>query len=400
MEEQDIAEVVQIISAHHPFDGESAARYFHAYFRDSRRTATCDEENYVLVERGSGTVLGVSGHVPDQYKTPGVYWLSWTYVHEKHRRRGYGSALLQYTIEQVKAMGARKLYIDTSSDIKYNPAIRLYQRFGFQIEASLADYYGHSEDYVILGITVSEPDQPGSDPTPAELDIRELTDPDSELARQAFALYEEAFPVEERDPVKNIVNAMRQRQAKDPTLDRLGHFWIVLHEGAVAGLAMFTYYRADQLAFIAYMAIRRDLRGQGYGSALFQRLVERLPIDSEQLGGDRADALGACFEVERPDVDGLDDSERRTRERRIRFYQRNGAQILREVDFVAPPLAEDLPPVPYYLMFRPVDASRTVLTRSLQHVIVKTVLLQVYRLQPQDPEFQDALASLQTSKQP
>jgi ribosomal protein S18 acetylase RimI-like enzyme len=71
-------------------------------------------------------------------------------VDENFRGRGFGSALLQYVIEQVRAARARKLYIDTSSDLKYNPAIRLYERFGFHKEASLGDYYGDGEDFVIL----------------------------------------------------------------------------------------------------------------------------------------------------------------------------------------------------------------------------------------------------------
>jgi GNAT superfamily N-acetyltransferase len=231
--------------------------------------------------------------------------------------------------------------------------------------------------------------------TKSELDIRELRDPDTDFARQAFAIYEESFPDEERDPVENIVSAMRRRSAEDPPLDRVRHFWIVVNKGVVAGLAMFTYYRDLRLAFLPYMAVRPDLRGHGYGSVLFQRLVEQLPHDAKELGGDEADAWGVCFEVERPDADSLDETERRTRERRIRFYQRNGARMLRQVRFIAPPLGEGLPPVPYYLMFRPVDSSRISLTKSLQRAIVETVLLKGYALQPDNYYFQKALAPLQ-----
>jgi hypothetical protein len=85
------------------------------------------------------------------------------------------------------------------------------------------------------------------------------------------------------------------------------------------------------------------------------------------------------------------------RERRIRFYQRNGSQLLTRIEFKAPPLADDLPPVRYFLMFRPVDPEHGTLTQPELRAIVETVLLHGYELQPNDPYFLQALTSLQQS---
>ena len=148
---QDTDDVLEIIRAHHPFDGDCAEQYYHGYFSDSQRIESLDEVNYVVVDKNTDKPVGVSGYTPDKYKTPKIYWLSWTYVHQNYRRHGFGSALLQYVLEQVTARGARRLFIDTSSLPSYGPALKLYQSFGFKVEASLTDYHDEGENFVILG---------------------------------------------------------------------------------------------------------------------------------------------------------------------------------------------------------------------------------------------------------
>ena len=150
MVERDTDEAVRIVNAHEPTDGECAARYYAEYFGDPQRVASADEEPLVAVEEG-GCVVGVCGFQPDPYLTPGIYWLSWFYVDEACRGRGVGSALLQRVIESVSAFGARKLFVDTSSDPIYEDAVALYERFGFQVEGVLTDYYEEGEDSIMLG---------------------------------------------------------------------------------------------------------------------------------------------------------------------------------------------------------------------------------------------------------
>jgi ribosomal protein S18 acetylase RimI-like enzyme len=150
MTESDIDEAVRIITAHEPTDGDCAARYYAEYFGDPERTASADEEPLVAVEE-TGCVVGMCGFQPDAYFTPGIYWVSWFYVDAACRGRGVGSALLQRVVESVSAFGARKLFVDTSSDPIYGVAVELYERFGFQVEGVLTDYYQEGEDSLFLG---------------------------------------------------------------------------------------------------------------------------------------------------------------------------------------------------------------------------------------------------------
>jgi len=148
----DVPAVVAIIRAHSNSDGDAAEGYYRAHYGPQRSTDLPVAHHYVAEDVHTEEMLGVTGYEPDKYQTPGVYWLSWTYVRADARRKGIGSALLQHVKDELRRLRARKLYIDTSSDASYTNAVRLYQKHGFVIQACLPGYYGPGEDYVILAL--------------------------------------------------------------------------------------------------------------------------------------------------------------------------------------------------------------------------------------------------------
>jgi GNAT superfamily N-acetyltransferase len=223
------------------------------------------------------------------------------------------------------------------------------------------------------------------------LDIRELDRPESDLTRQALAIYEAAFPVEEREDIPDLAEAIRRQAVAPVSADYVHHFWAAVQRDTVCGFARFTYFADTRLAFMAYMAIRAEARGQGLGSQLFRRVVDQVTRDAIAMGG--PPALGLCWEVERP-RDAATSGERNLRERRIRFYLRLGAQLIGQVDFQAPPLRPGLPAIPYHLMFQ-ASSPATALTRPLLVAVIETVLGHGYGLEHSAPFIQRALASLQ-----
>lgn len=150
MQKQDIEGILRIIRRHDAFDGKCAAEYFTRYFNDEERLQSVNEKNFVIKPQPESPAAGVGGFMADMYNTPDIYWLTWFYVDHNNRGRGYGSQLLQFVIDRVCDLKARKLYLDTSSDPIYQEAISLYNQFGFKIEADLKDYYEVGEDYLIL----------------------------------------------------------------------------------------------------------------------------------------------------------------------------------------------------------------------------------------------------------
>lgn len=145
----DVQPVVAIISAHEREDGRLAENYYQEFFESDESPP---RERNVVAVTDSGDIAGVAGWYPDKYDWPGILWLNWFYVQGAHRGQGVGSMLLQHVIDNVRHLDTRKLYVDTSSDVAYSNAVRLYERFGFSEEGRLLDYYDAGEDFLILGL--------------------------------------------------------------------------------------------------------------------------------------------------------------------------------------------------------------------------------------------------------
>lgn len=148
---EDMKEIVKIIRRHDRFDGKCAEKYFEEYFSDQDRMKSSTEKNFVITPASGKETVGICGFMPDKYNTPEIFWITWLYVDKKYHGRGCGAQLLQYVVDQVHNLKARKLYLDTSSDPIYQSALTLYKYFGFQIEGILKDYYEQGEDFIILG---------------------------------------------------------------------------------------------------------------------------------------------------------------------------------------------------------------------------------------------------------
>jgi len=152
MTASDMGDVSSIISSHDSLDGTLAAAYYSAYFADARRDGSDREQNVVAVSQG--VVLGVIGFAPDEYNLPDILWLNWFYVHPAHRGVGIGTRLLEHILTTMRQLCVRKAYLDTESGEPYAASVRLYGRFGFQVEGRLLDYYGKGRDCLIMGLAI------------------------------------------------------------------------------------------------------------------------------------------------------------------------------------------------------------------------------------------------------
>ncbi|MBK9928118.1 MAG: GNAT family N-acetyltransferase [Anaerolineales bacterium] len=179
-------------------------------------------------------------------------------------------------------------------------------------------------------------------PAPAA-DIREVTDLDSSLGRQALQIYERSFPEIERDPVENIATSLRNENPdKEVT-----HLRVLIEDDVVAGFTYFSSYKEYYLGFLKFIAVREDIRGKGVGPILLQDAIQQVRADGVWATG--WSYLGLVLEVERPEM-AENDQDRQIRERRIQFYKRNGAVLIKDLDYIAPPLADDKPSIPFHLM--------------------------------------------------
>jgi len=100
----------------------------------------CWGEHFVAVD-DANEVVGVCGYIPVP-KYPAEYFVGWTYVKKGRQGEGIGSALLEFTISQLKTIRGRirfpeSIYVDTSDTTSNKAAINFYLKRGFVRYATL-----------------------------------------------------------------------------------------------------------------------------------------------------------------------------------------------------------------------------------------------------------------------
>jgi GNAT superfamily N-acetyltransferase len=205
-------------------------------------------------------------------------------------------------------------------------------------------------------------------------DIRAIADFGTPLGREALAIYEQAFPEAERDPVEHIAASLKNA---DPNTE-VSHFRVLVDQDVVVGFTYFSSYKEYYLAYLKFIAVRAELRGKRYGPILLKDAIRQLRTDGRRATG--WPYLGLVLEVERPET-ADNEQDRELRERRIRFYQRNGAVMIEHLDYVAPPVAPGQPSLPFHLMvLRAVP--KYGMQRWLRPMAVKALLVEGYGEDP------------------
>lgn len=69
-------------------------------------------------------------------------------VHPSYRRKGIGSALLLRTIENLKKMGVKMVYLECR--VSNRAAIKFYEKHGFRIIKRVPSYYRDGEDAYVM----------------------------------------------------------------------------------------------------------------------------------------------------------------------------------------------------------------------------------------------------------
>lgn len=139
--------------------------------------------------------------------------------------------------------------------------------------------------------------------------------------RSCVALYEQAFPADERRPISDWLDFVNNHE--------LMHTSVILagEEQRFAGFA--TVWQFSSFTYIEHFAVSPQLRGGGLGSESFRRLLLLCP--NQPL----------IIEVELPSND--------VARRRIAFYERLGMHVL-PYHYVQPPYSEERSSLPMLIM--------------------------------------------------
>jgi len=171
------------------------------------------------------------------------------------------------------------------------------------------------------------------------LELIRLQSVNHDLFAQAWQLYEQSFPTDERRTIAN--------QAPLLTYE-VYHFNAVLFQDRFVGLIL--WWKFDTVCFIEHIATSPAIRGKGIGSRIITQFQ-------------RNNAEHILLEVDLPKDD--------ISQRRILFYQRLGFQ-LNQHPYQQPALNEDSQPVDLLLMSYPhaITASQVKGFISTYHPII------------------------------
>jgi GNAT superfamily N-acetyltransferase len=88
--------------------------------------------------------------------------LYWIVVDDARRGAGIGRLLEQACVEAARALGGRRIYVDTSSREQYTPTRAFYRACGYDEVARLDDFYGPGDGKVIFVKSLDGPRASGA----------------------------------------------------------------------------------------------------------------------------------------------------------------------------------------------------------------------------------------------
>jgi GNAT superfamily N-acetyltransferase len=95
---------------------------------------------YWMVVRDDNDLVAFANYGKNDFSTHSweLYWIA---VHHKSRNRKLGSILLKAIEDDVRQMGGKILWIETSGRPHYASTEAFYRRNGYDLAASLKDFY-------------------------------------------------------------------------------------------------------------------------------------------------------------------------------------------------------------------------------------------------------------------
>lgn len=199
-----------------------------------------------------------------------------------------------------------------------------------------------------------------------------------EQIAQAHAIYEASFPPAERVPFADLLASLASLDA---------HAWVATDADGVVGFAFTMTLEGTGIELLAYLAVAPTRRNCGVGGALLRTVIDSLRA--------RGDAAGLLWEVESDDADeDIAEVERALRRRRIAFYRRHGATIVRDAPGYRVPNLAGAGTIPMKLMWLSLTTPPQEMEGDRLRRCVEAIYRQGYGLPASHPLVREMLAGL------
>jgi acetyltransferase (GNAT) family protein len=196
-----------------------------------------------------------------------------------------------------------------------------------------------------------------------------VTDLNNHQAEQAFAIYRESFPSNERQ--KEEVVWQRLNSGRE-------ELFAGLKDDEVISMGLVFHLSNSGFVLLDYVAVSEHERRSGTGNLFMRYLVQYYYQSNKQI----------ILEVEDPH-DGKNLEER---QRRVNFYKRLGAKCLQDVRYILPALDGTTSTIMILMIFTQGNAS--LVPRSEVEKLLLDLYEQVYNKNADDPMVLDVIQRL------
>lgn len=198
------------------------------------------------------------------------------------------------------------------------------------------------------------------------LDFLKVTDINSKAFRAAMEIYSKAFPLNEQQPLNVIEQRIEQG---------LSELYIGEEDKKIVFMALLWPLKNTDFILLDYMATLDSHRGKNVGSFFLQHISEILKSSNKYF----------IIESENPDFGN--NKEERTR--RVAFYRRNGARLLKDVRYILPGM-HGLAPTEMVLLMMPEYKNGLIDSWVVQHLIIR-IYQELYNRNKKDALLQSFL---------
>ena len=174
-------------------------------------------------------------------------------------------------------------------------------------------------------------------------------------------LYETAFPPHEKILVSSILRILRnKRQSEEEGMNIVA---ILDGKDKFIGMAMYQLPPDKLVGVLWYIAVIPDQQNKGWGSNIYNGVLAKINPKTHKA---------LVFEVEIPgETNSSPDAERR-----IHFYQKNGAKLLTGIYYLQS-VGWHQPPTPMHIMIHPILPMNVETAYDLAHTIFEDTLQKI-----------------------
>lgn len=201
----------------------------------------------------------------------------------------------------------------------------------------------------------------------------EVKDTNTTQFSQATDIYTQAIPAAERQTIDTLKERINNGKEK---------LYIGEKDGEVTMMALLYPLEDTQFVLLDYMAVKEEYRKRGVGSEFLKNIYEITGLKNK------------LFLVEVEDPKTGTEQEQQTRQRRVYFYRKNGAKILKHVRYILPPLQGNTPADMILLVISQNNRLVWLAGDAIKEAIVQ-IYAELYGRDETDPLLAPVIASIQ-----